>query len=235
MEESKERLQKYIASTGLCSRRKADELIAKGLIKVNGKTVNELGTKVKESDIVEYKGKVLKKEDLEYYIINKPVGYITTSDEQFNRPKVVDLIKSDKRLVSAGRLDMNTSGALIFSNDGEFIHKITHPSNNITKTYIVTISGKLHTDKLEKLRSGVVLDDGYKTRKANVKILKYNKDKNISEIEIRLSEGKNRQVRRMFESVDVKIITLHRSKIGNISINDLKIGEYRHLDINDIK
>ena len=180
MEEKEERLQKFIASTGLCSRRKADELIAEGKIKVNGEVVKELGTKVKLDDIVEFKGKILKKEEFEYYIINKPIGYITTNIEQFNRPKVVDLIKTDKRLVSAGRLDMYTSGALIFSNDGDFINKITHPSNNITKTYIVKIEKKISKTNLDKLQSGVYLDDGYKTRKAKVKLLEYNKEKQYS-------------------------------------------------------
>lgn len=190
MEEKEERLQKFIASTGLCSRRKADELIAEGKIKVNGEVVKELGTKVKLDDIVEFKGKILKKEEFEYYIINKPIGYITTNIEQFNRPKVVDLIKTDKRLVSAGRLDMYTSGALIFSNDGDFINKITHPSNNITKTYIVKIEKKISKTNLDKLQSGVYLDDGYKTRKAKVKLLEYNKEKQYSKVEITLSEGK---------------------------------------------
>ncbi len=235
MEEKEERLQKFIASTGLCSRRKADELIAEGKIKVNGEVVKELGTKVKLDDIVEFKGKILKKEEFEYYIINKPIGYITTNIEQFNRPKVVDLIKTDKRLVSAGRLDMYTSGALIFSNDGDFINKITHPSNNITKTYIVKIEKKISKTNLDKLQSGVYLDDGYKTRKAKVKLLEYNKEKQYSKVEITLSEGKNRQVRRMFQSLNLKIISLHRSMIGKIDINDLKSGEYRHLKIDEIK
>ena len=235
MAEKQERLQKFIASTGLCSRRKADELIAEGKIKVNGEVVKELGTKVKLDDIVEFKGKILKKEEFEYYIINKPIGYITTNIEQFNRPKVVDLIKTDKRLVSAGRLDMYTSGALIFSNDGDFINKITHPSNNITKTYIVKIEKKISKTNLDKLQSGVYLDDGYKTRKAKVKLLEYNKEKQYSKVEITLSEGKNRQVRRMFQSLNLKIISLHRSMIGKIDINDLKSGEYRHLKIDEIK
>ncbi len=235
MEEKEERLQKFIASTGLCSRRKADELIAEGKIKVNGKVVKELGTKVKLDDFVEFEGKILKKEEFEYYIINKPIGYISTNVEQFNRPKVVDLIKTDKRLVSAGRLDMYTSGALIFSNDGDFINKITHPSNNITKTYIVKIEKKISKNNLDKLQSGVYLDDGYKTRKAKVKFLEYNKEKQYSKVEITLSEGKNRQVRRMFQSLNLKIIALHRSMIGKIDINDLKSGEYRHLKIDEIK
>lgn len=230
-----ERLQKYIASTGLCSRRKADELIEKGLIKVNGKTVLEFGTKVNPGDVVEYKGKKLIKEDYEYYIINKPLGYVTTNDEQFNRPKVVDLIKTNKRLVSAGRLDMYTSGALIFSNDGEYINKITHPSNNISKTYNVVIKNKISNSNIEKLKTGIYLDDGYKTKKAKAKLLEYNQNKNTSTIEITISEGKNRQVRRMFKALNLEIVSLHRSHIGNISIKDLKSGEYRHLNIDEIK
>lgn len=236
MKENKlERLQKYIASTGLCSRRKADELIAQGMIKVNGKVITEFGTKVGPDDIVEYNGKELKKEDFEYYIINKPLGYITTNDEQFGRPKVVDLIKTDKRLVSAGRLDMNTTGALIFSNDGHFINIITHPSNNISKTYNVKVKGKVNNNLIIKLQTGVVLDDGYKTRKAKVKLLEFNSKKNISIVEIVINEGKNRQVRRMFEALSLEVLKLHRTKIGNISISNLKEGDYRHLSVDDIK
>ncbi len=230
-----DRLQKYIASTGICSRRKAEELIKEGKIKVNGKIITELGTQVSSSDIVEYNNKILKKEDFEYYIINKPLGYITTNDEQFNRPKVVDLIKTDKRLVSAGRLDMYTTGALIFSNDGYFINKITHPSNNITKTYNVTVRRRVEDSKINTLRNGVILDDGYTTKKAKVKILKFDSEKNITRIEITINEGKNRQVRRMFESLGLDIIALHRAKIGNITIRELKRGEYRQLNSDEIK
>lgn len=231
-----ERLQKYIASTGLCSRRKAEEFIQKGKIKVNGKVITELGFKVSENDIVEYNNKIIKKEEkLEYIIINKPLGYITTNDEQFDRPKVIDLIKTKNRLVSAGRLDMYTTGALIFSNDGEFINQITHPSNNITKTYNVTVRKRVSDSKIKELRDGVILDDGYKTRKAEVKILKYDEYKDLTRIQITLTEGKNRQVRRMFEAVNLDITALHRAKIGNIVINDLKRGEYRHLNSDEIK
>lgn len=231
-----ERLQKYIASTGLCSRRKAEEFIQKGKIKVNGKVITELGFKVNENDIVEYNNKVIKKEKkLEYIIINKPLGYITTNDEQFDRPKVIDLIKTKNRLVSAGRLDMYTTGALIFSNDGEFINQITHPSNNITKTYNVTVRKRVSDSKIKELRDGVILDDGYKTRKAEVKILKYDEYKDLTRIQITLTEGKNRQVRRMFEAVNLDITALHRAKIGTIVINDLKRGEYRHLNSDEIK
>ena len=230
-----DRLQKYIASTGICSRRKAEELIKEGKIKVNGKIITELGTQVSSSDIVEYNNKILKKEDFEYYIINKPLGYITTNDEQFNRSKVVDLIKTDKRIVSAGRLDMYTTGALIFSNDGYFINKITHPSNNITKTYNVTVRRRVEDEKIDTLRNGVILDDGYTTKKAKVKILKFDSEKNITRIEITINEGKNRQVRRMFESLGLDIIALHRAKIGNITIRELKRGEYRQLNSDEIK
>lgn len=233
--EEKERLQKFIASTGLCSRRKADELIVQGKIKVNGKVIQEFGTKVCSNDIVEYEGKILRKEKFEYYIINKPLGYITTNDEQFNRLKVIDLIKTDKRLVSAGRLDMYTTGALIFSNDGHFINIVTHPSNNISKTYVVTVKGKINKKNLNKLQKGIILDDGYKTREAEVNILEENDKNNMTIVEITITEGKNRQVRRMFETLNLEILKLHRSRIGNITISTLKIGEYRQLCLDEIK
>ena len=152
------RLQKFIASSGVASRRKAEELILQGKIKVNGQTVLELGTKVNpKKDVIEYDGKVLKIEDKKIYVLlNKPIGYVTTLDDQFNREKVVDLIGGiSERLVPAGRLDMYTSGALILSNDGDFINKITHPKNEIPKTYNVTLKGIITKEEIDEIEKGV--------------------------------------------------------------------------------
>ena len=224
------RLQKYIAECGIASRRKAEELILEGKIRVNGIIVTELGTKINPSkDIVEYNNKVIEPEQRNVYILlNKPIGYVTTVKDQFNRPSVLDLVKVKERIVPIGRLDFYTSGALILSNDGDFVYKITHPRHEVNKTYNVTVKGIINDDEIEALRSGVKIDD-YITKPAKAKILKTDKDKNISRIQITIHEGKNRQIRKMCEAIGKKVLALHRSKIGNIDVKDLKIGDWRYL------
>ncbi len=224
------RLQKYIAECGIASRRKAEELILEGKIRVNGIIITELGTKINPSkDIVEYNNKVIEPEQRNVYILlNKPIGYVTTVKDQFNRPSVLDLVKVKERIVPVGRLDFYTSGALILSNDGDFVYKITHPKHEVNKTYNVTVKGIINDDEIEALRSGVKIDN-YITKPAKVKILKTDKDKNISRIQITIHEGKNRQIRKMCEAIGKKVLALHRSKIGNIDVKDLKIGEWRYL------
>ena len=230
-----ERLQKYLASAGIASRRKCEELILQGKIEVNGKVVTELGTKVSSKDIIKYNGKIVKPEEEKIYILlNKPIGYVTTAHEQFGRDKVLDLIKINKRIVPVGRLDMYTSGALILTNDGELVNKLTHPKNEIEKTYNVTINGKITEQEIEKLKTGVIIDNDYLTKPAKVKILKIDEDKNISRIQITIHEGKNRQIRKMCEAIDKKVIALHRSKIGKLDVKALKPGEWRYLKLNEI-
>lgn len=229
------RLQKYLADCGVASRRKCEQFILDGLVEVNGKVVQELGTKVNERDEVKFKGKVLKPaEDKVYILLNKPIGYVTTAKDQFGRDTVLDLVKVKERIVPVGRLDMYTSGALILTNDGEFINKYTHPKNEIDKTYNVTVLGKITKEEVEKLKNGVELDDGYITKPAKVKILKIDEEKNISRVQIVIHEGKNRQVRRMCEAIGKKVLALHRSKIGNIDVKDLKLGEWRYLRKSEI-
>ena len=231
-----ERLQKYLASAGIASRRKCEELILQGKIEVNGKVVTELGTKVNEKDIIKYNGRIVKPEEEKVYILlNKPIGYVTTAHEQFGRDKVLDLIKINKRIVPVGRLDMYTSGALILTNDGELVNKLTHPKNEIDKTYNVTLKGKITEQEIEKLKTGVIIDNDYLTKPAKVKILKIDENKNISRIQITIHEGKNRQIRKMCEAIDKKVIALHRSKIGKLDVKDLKPGEWRYLNLNEIK
>ena len=214
-----ERLQKYLAECGIASRRKCEEYIIQGKVQVNGKTITELGVKVNpEKDKITFEGKNVKQEERKVYILlNKPIGYVTTSDEQFGRDKVLDLVKVRERVVPVGRLDMYTSGALILTNDGDFVYKVTHPKHEITKTYTVTVKGIIKNEEVEQLRKGVKIDD-YTTRPAKVKILKTDEEKDISRLEITIHEGKNRQVRRMCESVGRRVIALHRSKIGNIGV-----------------
>lgn len=230
------RLQKYLAECGVASRRKAEEYIQAGKVQVNGNTVLELGTKINpDRDIVYFNNrKVTRQNQNVYILLNKPIGYVTTTRDQFNRQTVLDLIKGvNQRVVPAGRLDMYTSGALILTNDGDFTYKVTHPSNEITKTYTATLGGIITNEEVDKLRSGVEIED-YITRPAKVKILKTDTEKNISRVEITIHEGKNRQVRKMCEAVGRSVKALHRTKIGNIDVKDLKIGEWRYLKQREI-
>ena len=229
MEEEKIRLQKYLAECGIASRRKAEEYIQEGKVQVNGKVVTELGVKINpEKDIVYFNNKKVAKQNENIYILlNKPIGYVTTTKDQFNRETVLDLIKGiNKRIVPVGRLDMYTSGALILTNDGDFTYKVTHPSHEITKTYVATLRGIVTYEEMEKLKSGVEIED-YLTRPAKVKILKTDTEKNISRIEITIHEGKNRQVRKMCEAIGRNVMALHRSKIGNIGVEYIKNSDIR--------
>lgn len=236
-----ERLQKFLAESGVASRRKSEELILLGKVKVNGETVTELGKKInQEKDIVEYNGKVINKENNKVYILlNKPIGYVTTVKDQFKRDTVMDLVKGVKqRVVPVGRLDMYTSGALLLSNDGEFVNKVTHPKHEIEKTYNATVVGKITKEDVEKLANGVQIEDNgevYITKKAKVKILKIDEIKNISRVQITIHEGKNREVRKMCEAVGKKVLALHRCKIGNIHVKDLALGKWRHLTKKEIE
>ena len=225
------RLQKYLASAGVASRRKCEEYIIQGKVKVNGQIVTELGTKINpEKDKIEFNDREISQsnEPHTYILLNKPIDYVTTAKDQFNRNTVLDLVKADKRLVPVGRLDMYTSGALILTDDGDFVYKVTHPKHEITKTYTVTLIGIVTKEDIQRLESGVDIGD-FVTNKAKVKILKTDVEKNQSRLEITIHEGKNRQIRRMCEAIGKRVLALHRSKIGTITVKDLKIGEWRYL------
>ena len=226
-----QRLQKYLAEAGIASRRKCEEYILQGRVKVNAKAVNKLGTKVNpDIDKIEFDDKLVKKQSKThtYILLNKPIDYVTTVKDQFHRNTVLDLVKINKRLVPVGRLDMYTSGALILTDDGDFVYKITHPKHEINKTYTVTLKGIVTKEEIEKLEKGVDIG-GFVTSKAKVKILKIDNEKKQTRLEITIHEGKNRQIRRMCESINKKVLALHRSKIGNIGVKDLKIGTWRYL------
>ena len=231
-----ERLQKYLANCGVASRRKCEEYILQGKVKVNGEIVTELGTKINpEKDIIEIENKPVKENAKKIYILlNKPIGYVTTSDDQFGRDTVLDLVKVRERIVPVGRLDMYTSGALILTNDGDFVYKVTHPKHEINKTYTVTVKGIVQDSEVEQLRKGVKIED-YTTKPAKVKILKTDIEKDISRLEITIHEGKNRQVRRMCEAVGRKVLALHRSKIGNIEVKDIELGKWRYLSSREVE
>ena len=231
------RLQKFLAECGIASRRKCEELIEEEKIKVNGK-IAILGTKVNpEKDVIEYNGKIVKQVNKEYtyILLNKPIGVVTTAEDQFKRETVLDLVKVNKRIVPVGRLDMYTSGALILTDDGDFIYKVTHPKHEINKTYTVTLVGIISADDISKLQNGVEIDGEYTTKPAKAKILKTDTEKNISRVEITIHEGKNRQVRKMCEAIGKKVIALHRAKIGNLGVKDLKIGTWRYLTKKEVE
>ena len=213
------RLNKYIAECGVCSRRSADTLIQSGKVSVNGEVITELGVKIDEiSDTIEVDNKIIKKENkLVYIMLNKPKGYVTTSKEQFGRKSVLDLIDTNLRVYPIGRLDMYTEGLLLLTNDGNFANEMMHPKNKIEKTYIAKVSGNITNEKIEMLPAKVR------------KIL----DKN--ELEIVISEGKNRQVRKMCNAVGLNVINLKRTKIGNLNLGKLKLGSYKYFDKNIIK
>ena len=255
-----ERLQKYLANNGVAARRKCEEFIQEGRVKVNGEVVKELGTKINpEKDIVEFDGKVVKPVGKKVYILlNKPIGYVTTVKDQFERPTVLDLVKVEEKVLPVGRLDMYTSGALILSNDGEFINKVTHPRNEVEKTYTVTVKGIVTKEDVEKLQNGVEIqmdklyenedenneennynpkqkDKTFKTGKAKVKILKTDEEKNISRLQITIHEGKNREVRKMCEAIGKKVLALHRRKIGNLDVKNIELGKWRYLNKKEVE
>ncbi len=230
------RLQKFLAEAGIASRRKAEELILQGKVQVNGKIVTELGVKVQpEKDEVKFENKIVLIENKKIYILlNKPIGYVTTVKDQFNRDSVLDLVKVKERLVPVGRLDMYTSGALILTNDGEFVYKVTHPKHEIHKTYTITLRGIVSKEHIEVLRKGVDIG-GYITKPAKVKILKTDEEKQITRLEIIIHEGKNRQVRKMCEAIGYKVLALHRSAIASIGVKDIELGKWRYLSKQEVK
>ncbi len=236
--EELERLQKYLASCGVASRRKAEEFILQGKVKVNGKVITELGTKINpKKDIIEWEGKEVTPEEQKVYVLlNKPIGYVTTVKDQFHRNTVIDLVKkTGVKLLPVGRLDMYTSGALLLTNDGDFIYHVTHPKHEVEKTYTVTLKGKVTQEEVEKLKKGVIIDQTYTTKPAKVRILKIEEEKQISRLEICIHEGKNRQIRKMCEAIGKKVLALHRAKIGTLDVKNLKIGQWRYLTPKEIK
>ncbi len=215
-----ERLNKFIALSGYTSRRKADELIINGKVKVNGKVVKELGTKVDGNDLVTVDGNVLKKEENKvYFLLNKPRGVITAVTDDLNRKTVVDLINTDKRIYPVGRLDYDTTGALILTNDGELANLLMHPKNNIDKVYIAKVKGLIGKLEINKLERGVYID-GIKTSRAKARIRKYDKKSDSSIVELTIHEGRNHQVKKMFEAIGYDVLKLKREKIAFLDVKD---------------
>jgi 23S rRNA pseudouridine2605 synthase len=225
----KERLQKVIANLGYCSRRHAEELIVAGKVTVNGKRVLELGSKVSKSDVIEVEGVTLDRAyNYEYYLLNKPRGVITAVSDDKGRKTVVDLINTNTRIYPVGRLDYDTTGVLLLTNDGELANGLIHPSNEIDKVYIAKVEGILTGYDVKRMRSGLVID-GYKTKRCHVKVKSVDKEKNRCIVEIIIHEGRNRQVKKMIEAVGKKVIKLKRERFAILTTDGVKAGDYRRL------
>lgn len=229
-----ERLQKVIAASGISSRRKAEELILSGKVLANGKVVTELGTKVDDGCEIIVDGVKINKEDKVYYLLNKPRGVVTTTSDDKGRATVTSLINDNRRIYPVGRLDYDTTGALILTNDGEFANEIMHPKNEIDKVYIAKIDGFLTPSDIVKLKKGVIID-GVKTSESKVKVRKTDKENHTSIIEITIHEGKNHQVKKMFAAVGYEVLKLKREKIAFLDVKNLKSGEYRRLTPKEVK
>lgn len=222
------RLQKLISESGYTSRRKAEELILSGKVKVNGKVITELGTKFDEKAKIEINGETLEKCEKEYYVINKPRGVVTTTKDDKNRKTIMDFFDSNKRLYPIGRLDYDTTGVLFITNDGDFAQMLMHPKSNIDKVYIAKLEGIIDAYSIKQLKDGIVLEER-KTSKARVKLKKVDKKSNTCIVQITIHEGMYHQVKRMFESVGYKVLKLKREFYGFIGVDDLKPGDYRKL------
>ena len=230
-----ERLQKVIAQAGVASRRKAEELIAQGRVSVNGEIVSEMGYKVKKGDFIEVDGKPIEKENKVYFLMNKPKKTMCTSNDEFGRACVVDLINCKERIFTVGRLDYDTSGVLILTNDGEFANAIIHPRYHIPKVYNLTINGILSVEDTKKIKNGIVLDDGIKTLPAKYKLTETDKAKNQCSFDLTIYEGRNRQIKRMMEALGYEVRRLHRKELAFLKCSDLRQGEYRILKPFEVK
>lgn len=226
------RINKYIADSGVASRRAVDKMIEEKRVYINGK-VASLGAEVENGDTVTVDGRVVRPtQKLVYYILNKPKGYVTTVKDDKGRKTVMELLpKRSERVYPVGRLDYDTEGLLIFTNDGDLANRLTHPINEIPKTYVAKVESKVTDSMLEKLRSGVIID-GVKTKRASVKVVETTKTH--TKVSITITEGRNRQVRKMFEAVGLEVVFLKRIKIGDLSIRGLNRGEVRSLTAQEV-
>lgn len=229
-----ERLQKVIAEAGIASRRKAEELIRAGKVKVDNVVITQLGTKVTGKENIIVDGKTLNKEEKVYYLLNKPRSVVSTTNDDKHRKTVVDLIDTNARIYPVGRLDYDTTGALLLTNDGEFANLMMHPKNQIEKVYMAKVKGIAKAEHIIPLSEGVVID-GKKTSPAKVKLRKVDKSKNTSMVEITIHEGRNHEVKKMFEKVGLEVIKLKRERIAFLNLKGLESGEYRKLTPKELK
>lgn len=229
-----ERLQKYLSECGVASRRKCEELILNKKVKVNGKIISELGYKVNNNDYVTVDDIEVKKKEKEYYILYKPEKVICSVKDEKNRPTVIDFVNTTEKIFPVGRLDYDTSGLLLLTNDGELSNMLTHPSHRIEKKYIAKIDGIITPKDVYALENGVILD-GIKTKKAKVKIQKIDKKNRKSFVEITITEGRNHQVKNMFGSLGYKVLKLKRTNYDFLTLKNLSIGQSRKLTIKEVK
>ncbi len=229
-----ERLQKRIAESGITSRRKAEELIINGKVKVNGQIVTELGTKVSKKDQIEVNNQLITKENKEYYLLNKPRGVVTTTKDEKERKTVVDFIPTNARIYPVGRLDYDTTGVLLLTNDGEFANILMHPNNEIDKVYMAKLNGIIKGEQINQLKNGVVIDEEVTVRASKVKLKKTDPKTNTCMVQITIHEGKNHQVKKMFEKVGFEVLKLKREKEGIFDLKDLQSGEFRKLTPKEI-
>lgn len=230
-----ERLQKVISNAGYCSRRKAEELILKGKVFVNGNLVKELGVKVNNDDIIVVEGVTLnKKSNKEYYLLNKPRGVICSVKDEKGRKVVTDLIDTSERIYPVGRLDYDTTGVLLLTNDGDFANILMHPSNEIEKTYLADIEGIMTTEEIYKLKEGIIID-GEKIVPKRVKVKKKELNKNKEKVEITIVEGKNHIVKKLFKAVGHPVAKLTRERLAFLDVKGLQSGEYRLLTSSEVK
>ena len=229
-----ERLQKVIAASGYCSRRKAETLIAEGKVTVNGEVCNTLGSKVSAKDVILINGKTIEREEKVYYVLYKPEGYISTTDDEKDRRKVIDLVPNERRLFPVGRLDYDTSGVILMTNDGDFMNKMTSPKHHVEKEYRVKVKGFLRKEESLQLARGIEID-GYKTKRAIIKDVEYNKANETAFATIIIKEGKYHQVKKMFEAVNHPVLKLKRVLFGVVTLKDLKKGEHRRLKPHEYK
>ncbi|MCH5166615.1 MAG: rRNA pseudouridine synthase [Erysipelotrichales bacterium] len=229
-----ERLQKVIAESGYCSRRKAEELISSGKVSVNGSIVSELGTKVSGDDIILVENNPIKKEDKVYYLLNKPRGVVSTVDDEFDRKKITDLIDTDKRIYPVGRLDYDTTGIIILTNDGELANILMHPSKSVEKTYVAKLNKVITPKDQMILKSGVKIDD-VKCIPTRVKVKNVDTKKDTCLVEITIVEGRNHIVKRVFESLGYLVDKLTRTEYAFLRLDNLKSGEYRELTTKEVK
>ena len=230
-----ERLQKVIANSGYTSRRKAEELILEGRVLVNGEVIDTLGFKVSGNDIISIDGNIINKDiKKEYYLLNKPREVISSVTDDKDRKTVVDLVKTDARIYPIGRLDYDTTGLIILTNDGELANILMHPKNNIYKTYVAKIEGILTEENFIQIRKGVLIDNR-KLIVDNFKVKKVDKLKNTSLVEVTIHEGRNHVIRKLFEKLGCDVKKLHRSKLAFLTDDGLKSGEYRELSLKEVK
>ncbi len=230
-----ERLQKVIANSGYCSRRKAEELISKGKVYVNGEKITELGTKVNKTDAIEVEGKILNiEEDKVTYLLNKPRGIISSVSDDKGRKTVVDLIDTTKRIYPIGRLDYDTTGLILLTNDGELANLLMHPNNKVEKKYVAKLNKYFEISDLKKLEHGIKVD-GVKCTPTRVKIKKNDSEKDYSIVEISIVEGRNHIIKRVFMELNYLVDKLTRIEYAFLNLNGLKSGEYRQLSIKEVK